>query len=441
MPSFQSLAEEYSLSLKEAAALLGSNEKAIQRLIYTAKLDAIRLKGESGHEFRLRPHDITTRKEELRQHIWEFDPEALRPVGQEGPARMMESLAGGTREEALETLPEVPEAPTATRTATAAPDPATTIEAASQPSNLTEIEAAVQAALAIVSRGVTDTAATDHAPSAAPAHTAQQRAIGGEIDFTAPLPETPPPSDVDWETQTREAEQSARRELVWDESGPVTEIDLDAWDREEAGDLDLNGWVEEAAADIDLDAWRQEEAGLAPPPVSSGEASGERFERGEGECAASATEAGDPVLAGTIGATVREQPAQPIPVAAPPTDAPREVVVTVSEATQNERGEPGTGPESPPNRVADAVFPRPAPVHPSVPDPPGFVEAGAGDEDDADGSAACRFRFVDYSRYKRQPSEEEVKRGNRRNGLGFATPERLRELANTLTTFFCRRNR
>jgi hypothetical protein len=81
------MTEEYTLTVPEAAAMLGETEKAVQRLIYTAKLDAIRIKGARGHEFRVRPADITTRKAELQQRIAEAqaDP-ALPPAQSEQPA-------------------------------------------------------------------------------------------------------------------------------------------------------------------------------------------------------------------------------------------------------------------------------------------------------------------------------------------------------------------
>jgi hypothetical protein len=63
------MTEEYTLTVAEAAAMLGGTEKAIQRLIYTARLDAIRIKGARGHEFRVRATDVTTRKAELQQRI------------------------------------------------------------------------------------------------------------------------------------------------------------------------------------------------------------------------------------------------------------------------------------------------------------------------------------------------------------------------------------
>lgn len=58
----QALLEEYTLTVAEAAALLGETEKGIQRLIYTAKLDAIRVKGSRAYEFRLRPSDVLAQR-------------------------------------------------------------------------------------------------------------------------------------------------------------------------------------------------------------------------------------------------------------------------------------------------------------------------------------------------------------------------------------------
>jgi hypothetical protein len=56
--AMQALLEEYALTIPEAAAVLGETEKAIHRLIYTAKLDAVRVKTRGGHEFRLRRSDV-----------------------------------------------------------------------------------------------------------------------------------------------------------------------------------------------------------------------------------------------------------------------------------------------------------------------------------------------------------------------------------------------
>jgi hypothetical protein len=74
------MTEEYTLTVPEAAAMLGETEKAVQRLIYTAKLDAIRIKGARGHEFRVRPADITTRKAELQQRIAEAQVDPAPPA-------------------------------------------------------------------------------------------------------------------------------------------------------------------------------------------------------------------------------------------------------------------------------------------------------------------------------------------------------------------------
>jgi hypothetical protein len=61
--------EEYTLTVPEAAAMLDVSEKSIQRLIYTARLDAVRVKGPRSHEFRLCAAEIRGRQEELRHYL------------------------------------------------------------------------------------------------------------------------------------------------------------------------------------------------------------------------------------------------------------------------------------------------------------------------------------------------------------------------------------
>jgi hypothetical protein len=117
--SMQAQTQEFSLTVAEAAALLGSDERAIRRLIFTARVDAIRLKVKKGHEYRLRQDEILSRREELRERIGTFAPEALGPIRQEPPpvgskhpSQVLESLARGA--EAHHPEPEAPpEAPPA----------------------------------------------------------------------------------------------------------------------------------------------------------------------------------------------------------------------------------------------------------------------------------------------------------------------------------------
>jgi hypothetical protein len=78
--------EEFTLTVAEAAAMLGGSEKAIQRLIYTARLDAIRVKGARGHEFRVRATEVTTRKAELQQRIAEAQSDCVPTATSDAPA-------------------------------------------------------------------------------------------------------------------------------------------------------------------------------------------------------------------------------------------------------------------------------------------------------------------------------------------------------------------
>jgi hypothetical protein len=78
--------EEFTLTVAEAAAMLGGSEKAIQRLIYTARLDAIRVKGARGHEFRVRANEVSTRKAELQQRIAEAQSDCVPTATSDAPA-------------------------------------------------------------------------------------------------------------------------------------------------------------------------------------------------------------------------------------------------------------------------------------------------------------------------------------------------------------------
>lgn len=80
------MTEEFTLTVAEAAAMLGGSEKAIQRLIYTARLDAIRVKGARGHEFRVRATEVTTRKAELQQRIAEAQSDGVPTATSDAPA-------------------------------------------------------------------------------------------------------------------------------------------------------------------------------------------------------------------------------------------------------------------------------------------------------------------------------------------------------------------
>jgi hypothetical protein len=62
----QTMLAEYTLTVPEAAAMLGETEKVVHHWIYTARLDALRVRGEQGHEFRVRPSDVLARKAEVR---------------------------------------------------------------------------------------------------------------------------------------------------------------------------------------------------------------------------------------------------------------------------------------------------------------------------------------------------------------------------------------
>lgn len=93
----QAQTRDYSLTVAEAAALLGSHEKAVERLIFSARVDAIRLKVKKGHEYRLRADEIVERREELRERIGAVDPGALLPIGRDVPAELLEALALGSQ--------------------------------------------------------------------------------------------------------------------------------------------------------------------------------------------------------------------------------------------------------------------------------------------------------------------------------------------------------
>jgi len=80
------MTEEFTLTVAEAAAMLGGSEKAIQRLIYTARLDAIRVKGARGHEFRVRATEVSTRKAELQQRIAEAQSDCVPTAASDAPA-------------------------------------------------------------------------------------------------------------------------------------------------------------------------------------------------------------------------------------------------------------------------------------------------------------------------------------------------------------------
>jgi hypothetical protein len=65
----QAMLAEYTLTVPEAAVLLGETEKAVHHLIYTARLDAIRVQVGQGHEFRMRPSDVLAQKAQLERGV------------------------------------------------------------------------------------------------------------------------------------------------------------------------------------------------------------------------------------------------------------------------------------------------------------------------------------------------------------------------------------
>jgi hypothetical protein len=217
---------EYTLTISEAAAMLGGTEKAVERLIFTARLDAVRVKGEHGHEFRIRPDDILAQKSDLAQRVADFDGDRSARTGGEAvtsTSEPEESAAPKAKKRASPTTKKSASSPAKKRAPRKADPEVAVTEAETETSTAWTVSMPAQSATPppFSAKPIRETVPAEDTPAPVPLFS--HEAVHVEVaDLTAPEETEEPLPALDWDpSPTAEAATAPAEPLpAEDESDP-----------------------------------------------------------------------------------------------------------------------------------------------------------------------------------------------------------------------------